>query len=68
MSTVSLKKAERTSEVAFGIINAEADARAAKTEKLRKLREAREDAASGKPDSPRPKKRAVVRKPRSVGP
>ena len=64
-------KAERTSEIAFGIINAEADARDAKSAKLRKLREAREAAGAPKrspDDKPAPKKRAFARKPRQVGP
>ncbi len=73
MSSVNERrnKAERTSEVAFGLINDEAAAREAKSAKLRKLREAREAAAAPKPspdDKPAPKKRAFARKPRQVGP
>jgi hypothetical protein len=61
-------KAQRTTEVAFGIIDAEAAARDAKTAKLRKLREAREAATSQEAGQPAPKKRAMVRTPRRVGP
>jgi hypothetical protein len=61
-------KAARTSEIAFGIIDAEAAAREAKSAKLRKLREAREAAAAPAADKPVAKKRAIVRKPRRVGP
>ncbi|GAB5507945.1 MAG: hypothetical protein Rhirs2KO_31080 [Rhizobiaceae bacterium] len=65
------KKAERTSEIAFGIINAEADAREAKTAKLRKLREAGEAGSkdvSNEAANTAAKKRRVARKPRRVGP
>jgi hypothetical protein len=61
-------KAQRTTEVAFSIIDAEAAARDAKTAKLRKLREAQETANAPEPGEPAPKKRAIVRKPRRVGP
>ncbi len=63
-------KAKRTSDIAFGIIDAEASAREAKTAKLKKLREERA-AASAPEDAgekPAPKKRAFTRKPRQVGP
>lgn len=58
-----LKKAERTSEVAFAIINAEVRAREAKTAKLRKLREAQEvDVAASDDDSPKSRKRRATAK------
>lgn len=65
------KKAERTSEIAFGIINAEADAREAKTAKLRNLRESEEAGSKGVSNEAAKttaKKRRVARKPRQVGP
>ena len=68
-TTDRLKKAERTSEVAFGIINAEASARDAKTAKLRKLREAL-DGSDATPDDavkPAPAKKKRARSTRKVG-
>ena len=67
-TTDRLKKAERTSEIAFGIINAEADAREAKSAKLRKLREALDEGAA-RPNGVKPvaRMRAAARGARKVG-
>jgi hypothetical protein len=58
-------KAERTSTVAFGIINDEAAAREAKSAKLKKLREAQQAPAAPKADKPAAvKMKAALRGPR----